>query len=188
MLKAKEDLLVIAAQNGNDQAFAFLCKHYHVSLHRFAYKLSNDHQLAQDAVQNAWIKITKKLKDIEDPRAFKSWVFRAVRWCAYDLMRKSQRQEELVEQEMLDSVASPQNVEDDNAENLHTLIALLPEIDKQAIYLFYLEEMKIVEIADILQIASGTVKSRLNRARNMLRKLADEKLISSEQIVPEESK
>ncbi len=49
------------------------------------------------------------------------------------------------------------------------IIDLLPDIDRQAIYLFYLEQMPIKDIAIILSIPIGTVKSRLNRARNTLK-------------------
>lgn len=173
MHQAKEDLLVIAAQQGNDQAFAFLCKHYQAGLLRFGYKLCGDHQLVQDALQNAWIKIAKKLHILEDPRAFKSWVFRAMRWATYDLMRKSLRENELLEPEAIEDVVAPTIEQDSLTEDLLGLIEQLPDIDKQAIYLFYLEEMKISDIANVLQIPAGTVKSRLNRSRKTLQALAN---------------
>jgi len=169
MLKAKEDLFVIAAQKGNEQAFTFLCKYYYSALYRFAYKLCGDSQLAQDALQNAWLKLSKNLRTLEDPRAFKSWIFKAVRWSVYDLLRKSIREEKVFEQDIsVDEMASPEAPENIQSDHLKEMIALLPEIDKQAIYLFYLEDMKISEISDVLQIPTGTIKSRLNRARKTL--------------------
>ncbi|SFB79871.1 RNA polymerase sigma factor [Pseudoalteromonas denitrificans] len=172
MHKAEEDLLVIAAQQGNEKAFTFLCKYYQTSLSRFAFKLCGDRHQAQDAVQDAWIRIAKKLKTLDDPRAFKSWIFKAVRWCTYDLMRKSLRNEADCQQDIsLENITAPEGDEIGKSEHFTTLLSLieqLPEIDKQAVYLFYLEEMKISEIAQVLQIPSGTVKSRLNRARKIL--------------------
>ncbi|MCJ8267975.1 MAG: RNA polymerase sigma factor [Psychrosphaera sp.] len=175
MLQAKEDMLVIAAQQGNEQAFSFLCRHYQTSLSRFAYKLCGDHQMVQDALQNAWVKMANKLRILEDPRAFKSWIFRSVRWSVYDLMRKSMREETLIEQDEIEAIEAPQIQDNDHNENLLELIDQLPDIDKQAIYLFYLEEMTISQIANVLQIPAGTVKSRLNRSRKNLQKMATER-------------
>ncbi|WP_448568647.1 DUF6768 family protein [Thalassotalea ganghwensis] len=169
MQQAKQDLLVIAAQNGNEQAFAYLCKFYHQSLLRFAYKLSNDPQISQDAVQEAWIKLAKKLITLNDPRAFKSWIFKAVRWNVYDLIRKRARELEVVEFNNESDVPAPESTDNPKNDELVKLIDKLPELERQAIYLFYLEEMKIVEISEVLEVSQGTIKSRLNRARNQLR-------------------
>ncbi len=171
MHKAKEDLLVIAAQQGNEQAFNFLCKYYHASLSRFAYKLCSNSQLSQDALQEAWLKIAKKLRTLEDPRAFKGWIFKIVRWSVYDLMRKSVKEEAVFDcpDSMTEAVVEFECNENPRVKKLLALVEQLPEIDKQVIYLFYLEEIKITEIAEILQIPSGTIKSRLNRARKTLK-------------------
>lgn len=170
MHQAKEDLLVLAAQNGNEQAFTFLCRHYHAGLLRFAYKLCGDEGMAHDGVQNAWVKLTKNLRTLKDPRAFKSWIFKTVRWSVFDLMRKSGRDNAMIENEIsLDTVVEPDNEPDDKLELLAQSLRQLPNIDRQVVHLFYLEEMKIREIAEVLQIAVGTVKSRLSRARNTLK-------------------
>jgi RNA polymerase sigma-70 factor (ECF subfamily) len=51
------------------------------------------------------------------------------------------------------------------------MVERLPEVERQAIYLFYLEEMSIKELAKVFDVPTGTVKSRLNRARTRLKKL-----------------
>lgn len=169
MLQAKQDLLVLAAKNGNEQAYVFLCKFYQKSLLRFSYRLCGDHQMAQDAVQNGWLKTTKNLRKLEDPRAFKSWLFRSVRWSTYDLLRRSKNHEESIQPEELDLVADESSQSQGDEYNMINLIKQLPAIDSQAVYLFYLEEMSVIEIADIVGVPAGTIKSRLNRARNTLR-------------------
>ncbi len=68
-----------------------------------------------------------------------------------------------------ETIYKTKNKTDERTDTVMALIDTLPEIDKQAIYLFYLEEMKITEISAILQIPAGTVKSRLNRSRKKLR-------------------
>ena len=169
MNQAEEDLLVLAAQNGNQQAFTLIYQHYQKLLLRFAFKICNDKELAQDAVQEAWIKSASSLRRLDDPRVFKSWLYRMVRWKTTDLIRqKSQQQarveeyqDERYEQQLSDAV--------DTSEELTAAINRLPTLEKQMIHLFYLDELKISEIAVVLDIPVGTVKSRLNRARQMLR-------------------
>ena len=80
-----------------------------------------------------------------------------------------------IEQDEIEAIEAPQIQDNDHNENLLELIDQLPDIDKQAIYLFYLEEMTISQIANVLQIPAGTVKSRLNRSRKNLQKMATER-------------
>ena len=176
MLQAEEDLLVLAAQDGNHKAFNFLISHYHKALLRFGYKISSDKELVNDAVQDAWIKSVKNLHKLEDPRAFKSWIYRMVRWQITDLFRQQTHRRELFEVKLDDSfdestiLNEQANKYDLGHENeLTKTINRLPQIEKQIIHLFYLDEMKLTEVAMVLEIPLGTVKSRLNRARKLLK-------------------
>lgn len=163
----REALLVLSAQAGNQQAFDVLIRSYHPSLIRFASRLSGDRQLALDAVQEAWITITKNLADIGNPYAFRAHVFKAVRWRTIDQLRKHNRSFERLDDHTADRSSTCQDMLA-TSNQIKKLVDQLPAIDRQAIYLFYLEDMAISEIASILDIPTGTVKSRLSRARNTL--------------------
>jgi len=63
----------------------------------FACLQSGNHELSKDAVQDVWIKMSKKLSQLEDPRAFKSWIFRALRWRVLDLVKANSYQYQLIE-------------------------------------------------------------------------------------------
>lgn len=171
MEQIKEELLVLAAQQGNFKAFNLLYKRYQAPLLRFAYKLCGDQQIAQDAVQEAWLKCSKTLKRLQDPRAFKSWIYRAVRWRTIDQVRKYKLKEISLDTQTaeLSESSSEPGLEFEQKEELSHLLKQLPEVEQQAIHLFYLEELKLSEIAIVLEVAVGTVKSRLNRARTNLR-------------------
>jgi RNA polymerase sigma-70 factor (ECF subfamily) len=177
MHQAKEELLVLAAQQGNNQAFTFLCRHYQTATTRFAYKLCNDPQIVEEAMQNTWLKLAKNLHQLKEPGAFKNWLFKAVRWSVYDLMRQVKNEQGLFSQEScIDEVVDTEKAEKTSIQQqeLSTCIKILPEIDQQVIHLFYLEELRISQIADVLQVPIGTVKSRLNRARTTLRNNLEE--------------
>lgn len=169
MHQAEEDLLVLAAQAGNRKAFSLIVKRYHQSLLRFAFKISGDEQIAQDAVQEAWIKTTFGIRRLKDPRILKSWLYRLVRWRTTDLLRKAARLNQRTEE--YDDAQHWEAVENsiDETEELNAAINRLPLLEKQMVHLFYLDGLKVAEIASVLEVPSGTVKSRLNRARKLLK-------------------
>ncbi|NRA84130.1 MAG: RNA polymerase sigma factor [Gammaproteobacteria bacterium] len=166
MHRAQIELLVIESQIGNMAAFEQLCRYFHPRLLRFAFKICHSEEMAHDAVQNAWLAINKSLARVKDPRAFNSWVYQATRWQVLDLLRAQQRDEQWRVQDDVEAIA-PEQADSDSV--LLGAINMLPTIDREVVHLFYLEQMTIQEISLVLEIPDGTVKSRLNRARNSLR-------------------
>ena len=116
-------------------------------------------------MQDVWISISKKLSKLEDPRAFKSWIFRALRWRVLDLIKAKAYQFQPIENANL-------SIELDESaiarKQLRKMIEKLPDRDRSVIYLFYLAELSLAEIAQVMEIPLGTVKSRLNRSRASL--------------------
>jgi RNA polymerase sigma-70 factor, ECF subfamily len=167
MQQAELDALVMTAQEGNEKAFCLLVKHLHPGLLRFSLQICKDKQLANDAVQEVWLQCSRTLRSLQDPRALKSWLHQGVRWRTLDLLRKQ------LPEKHYDSFAEEQFVPDDTCESdssdLRKEMQLLPDVDRQALHLFYLEDLSIKEISAVLGIPLGTVKSRLNRARNSLK-------------------
>ena len=104
---------------------------------------------------------------LEDPRAFKSWLYQAVRWQTLDLLKKSQHEQSWLCNNDIEQIGHVER--NSGNDELKQHIEQLAEIDKQAIHLFYLEDMSIQEISIVLAIPTGTVKSRLNRARQTLK-------------------
>jgi RNA polymerase sigma factor (sigma-70 family) len=178
MLQAEEDLLVISAQGGNHKAFNLLVLTYQKALLRFAYKLCHDHELANDAVQDCWIKVSKNLYQLKDPRVFKSWLYRTLKWRVTDLFRAQLRDKKKCDNGLNEGFTGNNQETDyvhtsDVKSELSNAIKRLPAVEKQMIHLFYLDEMKLAEISIILDIPVGTVKSRLNRARKLLQQKFD---------------
>ncbi|WP_159084063.1 RNA polymerase sigma factor [Saccharobesus litoralis] len=175
MQQAKIDLLVISAQRGNQAAFSELVNEFNQPLLRFGYRLCSDTELVKDAVQETWLTSAKGLSKLNDPRAFRCWLYQTLRWRLTDLARKQSQFElvELAEHKDVSEGGVPEQpavtkpIELDN--EVLKAIAQLGETEQQILHLFYLDEMKMVEIAAILSIPVGTVKSRLNRAKKQLK-------------------
>ena len=166
MLQAELDMLVIRAQQGDEPALLLLFEHYQPSLVQFAYRLLRDHYLAQDAVQNAWLRILTSLRGLENPAVFKSWIYRAVKWTATDLLRQVKiQQQRSSEQSVEELVADNSSTHD----SLNAALQGLPADEYQAIYLFYFAQLSVVEIALVQEVPVGTVKTRLFRAKAKLK-------------------
>ena len=170
MEQAKIDLWVMDAKRGDEKSFEQLFKYYQPSVLRYAYKMKSEQQMAQEATQNSWLKIAKTLPRLKDHRAFKSWLFQSVHWQMLDLIRKQQKDKQSVNLDDIEELPSDDIAFEYQEENaIYSHISQLEPIDKQAIHLFYLEEMSLQEISIVLTVPIGTIKSRLNRARNILK-------------------
>ncbi|MDP7576304.1 MAG: sigma-70 family RNA polymerase sigma factor, partial [Pseudomonadales bacterium] len=167
--RVDEEYLVLKAQAGSEKAFSILFRSYNPSLLRSAFRLCRNEQMALDAVQDAWLTISRTLGALTKPAMFRARVFKAVRWRTIDLMRKRDNNLETLDEDVLDESAEDQSWATTN--QIVSMVERLPEVERQAIYLFYLEEMSIKELAKVFDVPTGTVKSRLNRARTRLKKL-----------------
>jgi RNA polymerase sigma-70 factor (ECF subfamily) len=170
MNPAEHDLLVMDAQDGSRNALDALVRLHQRELLRFAWSLCRDAALAQDAVQDAWLKIARGIRRIDDPRAFRGWIYHAVRWRVLDLLKRAERRGLDLDQAkgLVDLQAEVE--QRDRGLDLGAAIEALPEAERESLRLFYLHGLSIDEIAVVQEIAPGTVKSRLHRARNQLRR------------------
>ncbi|HBN14157.1 MAG: hypothetical protein CMQ46_02680 [Gammaproteobacteria bacterium] len=171
MQQAEEELLVLAAQDGDNRAFQRLFQRYQSALLRYGYKVSGDPQIAQDGTQEAWFRLARNIRQLDDPKAFKSWMYQLVHWSCIDLLKKTSGSELQLDQS--DVVPEVSDNKSEQQESLNAAINRLPALEKQMIHLFYLEEMSVRQVAQVLRISEGTVKSRLNRARRLLKERFD---------------
>jgi RNA polymerase sigma-70 factor (ECF subfamily) len=166
--RSNEQILVLKAQAGDRSAFNMLYRSYHPSLIRFSYRLCRNEQMAHDAVQEAWVTTARTLSDLYDPAHFRARIFKAVRWRTLDFLRKPAEAHQRMGDE-ISEIAAPERPFWATQSQIIALLAKLPAAEQQAVYLFYLEELKVEEIAAVMEVPSGTIKSRLNRARRRLK-------------------
>ncbi|WP_440903748.1 RNA polymerase sigma factor [Catenovulum sp. SX2] len=174
MQQAEIDLLVMSAQSGNQAAFAKLVSSFNQPLLHFGYRLCANPELVKDAVQETWLNTAKSLHKLNDPSAFRCWLYQNLRWRITDLARKQQLVDHNEITDKLDDVAAQNKQASNVSDELTKAIAQLGDIEQQVLHLFYLDEMKMVEIAAVLSIPVGTVKSRLDRARKQLKTLLED--------------
>ena len=165
MQQEQLDLLVLAMQGGEKRAFTLLYRHFHTDLRRFAAYLLANPAAAEDVVQNVWLKISQRIDRLQDPAVFTSWLYRAVRWEVKDYQKQAAQRLTEPFTDLHDATVKQPEAPDNE---LARAIASLPPDVREVVQLYYLHELALQQIALVLEIPEGTVKSRLHRARNVL--------------------
>lgn len=177
MDKAREnvidELLVMRCQGGSRESFDLLIRRWQRRLWRYARRLTGSNDAAWDVTQETWIATLRQIRTLSDPAWFAAWVYRIVRnKCADYCRRASQRRhlaDCLADRQRANSNPSQTGPGDAVAEALRRL----PPDRQELLTLRYGEDLNILEIAVILGIPAGTVKSRLHHARGQVRRILE---------------
>lgn len=151
-----------------EQVFTELVDTYQTSLLRMCYLNLQDIGLAEDAVQETFIKAYRALSSFRNESNLKTWLMRiAINTCR-DMQRGSwwKHMNRAVTLDQLNSTIPPVS---DDVISLNMEIAQLPMKLREVVLLYYYQNMTTEEIADALRIAPSTVSSRLKKAREKLR-------------------
>ena len=169
----KDSWVVFECQNGNKKAYSLLVKRWHRPLIKFAYRYTNDLEAAKDVVQESWKTIFRKLHALKEPDKFGSWAFSITNRNSINWLRKRKKEREFKEElksfptTMTDSAESSEHNE--KLKKINNAMMTLPLKQRTVLDLFYIEGFSIQEIGAILQVSSGTVKSRLFHARESIK-------------------
>lgn len=168
--------LVTAALGGNPEAFGTLVERYDRAVYHLAYRTLRDSEEARDATQEAFFKAYRSLRTFKPGAKFSTWIFAIAYHACCDRLarRKRYSNEELPER--ADSAAGPelQAIAGDEARRLRAAIEALPEKYRSVITLYHLQGRQYDEIAEVLGIPMGTVKTHLFRAKEQLRRMLSE--------------
>ncbi|TYB60277.1 sigma-70 family RNA polymerase sigma factor [Nonomuraea sp. PA05] len=168
-----DELLVVRAQLGERAAWSELVARWRVPVWTYVRRML-DADRADDVTQEIWLAVVRGLPRLREPGRFAPWLFTIARRSVADRLRD----EYAAANETLtgDDTAAEDPVETvvDRAE-LVAALAGLPVLEREVLVLFYLEDLPVEECAQICLVPAGTVKSRLNRARRMLREHLEER-------------
>lgn len=148
------------------EQFSQLVMKYNESLFFTAKSILRNDTDAEDAVCNAVMKAFENFSQLREIKYFKTWITRIVINEAYMICRKNKNTDSL---EDITDEPSYSEQRDDTWE----LVNSLDDEFRTVLIMFYYNDMPINEIAEHLNIATGTVKSRLSRGRKMLRKIIE---------------
>ncbi len=170
----REGFLVLRAQSGDRAALDALLASVQEPLYRYALSLVGAPPLAEDVLQETFIRVYRKLGWLREPQLFRPWAYRIATREAFRHLRRERRWAEQVrDEEALKSLAAPTPREEFAPE----LLAALPErvgrlspASRAVVALYYLHEMSLEETAAVLGLPLGTVKSRLSYGLEALRR------------------
>jgi len=165
--------LVREFQNGDEEAFAKIYKIYSDRIFFVAFNHVNHEEMAQDVVQNTFLSVYKSIRKLKVPEAFHVWIMRIAYTESINAIRSNKiKSVELPEFLDINSVADEGNISiDGHMDNVMLREVIAKEISlmdpklKDVAILRYVEELSEKEIAYILRIPKGTVKSRAHRAK-----------------------
>lgn len=167
------ELLALRCRRGDDAALRELVRTWEKRLFYYIRRLAPDEESAWDILQETWMRVLKDIGKLENPRSLGPWLYTIARRRVMDHLRLAYAEPahdaEDIEPE---EIAAPEP-DDFDAEQVHDCLARLSTSHREALTLHFLEDFTVEEIAGILDIPPGTVKSRLFHARRALRAIME---------------
>jgi RNA polymerase sigma-70 factor (ECF subfamily) len=167
-----------ASQRAQEQALAALVDQYATTLYRVAFSVLRNQSDAEDAVQEAFLRVLRHRETLGEIRDHRVWLIRIVWNIVLDRKRRAKTRPETDDVSELARVlpASGLNAEDRAAAAQHHAYVLacierLPAREREVMMLSAFEELSSVEIAAVLDVTESSIRSRLFRARNLLAEL-----------------
>jgi RNA polymerase sigma factor (sigma-70 family) len=172
------ELLVLQAQSGSRRAMNQLVEVWTPTLARRAYRLTQDHEGTHEVLQESWVGIARGIGRLREPSRFGPWSLRIVHNKAADWIGTRAADRKITPARVADmpDVSDEQEGESRNAESTELIRIAVSKLDsklREVVYLFYMDQCTIEQIAFVLKIPAGTVKTRLTKARNELKKFMD---------------
>ncbi len=167
-----DELLVVRCQLGERAAFDALVRRWAGPVSGYARRVTGDADTAAELTQDIWLRVVRGVGRVDDTSRFRSWLFGIAHRAFADQLRRKYRAAQPLPAEDDVADADAGEAEFDVAAVERGLARLAP-VEREILTLFYLEELAIDEVATSLSIPTGTVKSRLHRARKQLRRELD---------------
>jgi RNA polymerase sigma factor (sigma-70 family) len=166
-----DSFLVLDFKSGNEQALVLLVERWHKILCEKAFWVLKDADLSKDVAQECWKMVILNINNLKDPNSFGGWISRIVYRKSLDVLNANKRANETKEAYGHQQVGTilDNDFNEFNEKLLLKAIKALPYNQQAVIHLFYLESYSLKEISKLLDLSTGTVKSRLFKARELLK-------------------
>ena len=182
-ISAEERALIERCKRGDIGAFNDLVRKYEKQVYNFAYRLTGNYDDANDVAQDAFLRVFNAIGTFRGDSSFSTWLFRITTNVFLDERKKAKAHpqtsldeylelgESSVARQIEDPSPTPEAVleESERALILSKAVGDLPEYQRAMVTLYHTQQKSYEEIAEIMDLPIGTVKSRLNRARLALK-------------------
>ena len=183
VVSAEEKALIERCKRGDLAAFNDLVRKYEKQVYNFAYRLTGNYDDANDVAQDAFLRVFNAIGTFRGDASFSTWLFRITTNVFLDERKRARAHpqasldeylelgESSVTRQIEDPSPTPEAVleESERAQLLQKAVEDLPENQRAMVTLYHGQQKSYEEIAEIMDLPIGTVKSRLNRARLALK-------------------
>jgi RNA polymerase sigma-70 factor, ECF subfamily len=180
--QANETEFVTRAQGGDRNAFSELVRSHARGVQHVIYRMCGDMRLAEDATQETFIQAWLRLRSYRPGTSLRNWLYRIAVNTAIDMLRKEKRilPGAVEDLRLTDPEPGPEALaaNSERAEAVQGAVLALPDASRAVLVLREYEGLSYQEIAEALDIPVGTVMSRLNYARKLLRERLEVQLFS----------
>jgi len=179
-MEKSDKQLMQGVREGDEESFAILMGRYKHRLTNYFYTLLNNYDRAAEATQEAFVKVFLKADTFDMDKSFSSWIYRIGMNYIIDEYRKKQRWTSFLGRHFKNNNGSfptsyqppapdEELIRDEKVGKVRKAINSLPLKYRVPLAMKDLQELPYNEIADIMDMSTGTVKSRINRARLLLK-------------------
>ncbi|MFZ5945972.1 MAG: RNA polymerase sigma factor [Bacillota bacterium] len=178
-----EQNLIKNLKKGQEEAFSQLLDTYGDKILQTAFFYLKNREQAQDICQEVLLTVFKEIKKFKGESSLYTWLYRITVNKCYDYSKLKKNQYEKfididdIKEKDLNQSTDEQVLNKIQQENIRKAIQKLEFTYREAIFFFYYQQLKIEEIAEILNCQSGTIKSRLSRGRERLREILVEEVL-----------
>jgi RNA polymerase sigma-70 factor (ECF subfamily) len=158
-----DDVQRLLQERHFSEAFERLLDRYEQRVFRFARSITRNDARAEDVTQDVFLKLWKALPAYDGRASLSTWLYAIARNTAVSAYRTAARDASAIGDR---EVAAPEPASE--PPDVMGLVSGLPDVQREVITLFYLNERRIADVARILQMPEGTVKSHLHRGRRAL--------------------
>ena len=176
ILKLSDEKIVELVRKKDKELYIHIIKRYQDKLMRYASYLTGEEHNAADIVQESFIKAYVNLNGFNTKKKFASWIYRIVHNEAINLINKQKKQVSLYDDYDFDSGIDIEDefIKKELRNRTHNCLNQMPVIYREPLSLYYMEEKSYEEISDILRIPVGTVGTRINRAKVLMKKICQQ--------------
>jgi RNA polymerase sigma-70 factor (ECF subfamily) len=165
---AESDILALLQSGAPERAFALLLDRYEGKVYRLCCAMLRDATQAQDAAQESWVRVWKALPRYDERASLATWIYTITRNRCLSAMERRRDLTSLDAEELAEEGLEAEQPDPEGSALLRALVDLLPERYRKTLVLFYYEDRSVGEVAHMLAMPEGTVKTNLFRARAAL--------------------
>lgn len=191
MTQAGDQELVLQLQEGSLEALGVLYDRHRQMVYRTALAITGDNEAASDLLQDVFLRLHRFADHIDCERPLEPWLYRMTTNLAYTWVKRNHRVLRLLE-DMVDWLSgggrnSPHELVEqrDEWQQVQQAVSALPLPQRVVVVLYYLNDLSLQEISEILDVPVGTVKSRLHYGRQALKKSLGLHRLPEKELLPD---